>query len=109
MEIRMMEIRIPPSMAGVRNLRALQQFLQSLVNRLLVGALRYEKNGPQQENKYLSRMERELKAYKRTGNMECLFNIANYAFLESRAPENPRFHHDACAGSNTRREFGGKG
>lgn len=103
-----MEIRIPASLSGVRNLRALQQFLQSLVNRLLVGALRYEKNGPQPENRYLSRMERELKAYKRTGNMECLLNIANYAFLESQAPENQRFNHDSYAGSNTRREFGGR-
>ena len=49
------------------------------------------------------RLGEELKAYKKTGNMEALFNIANYAWLESLAPENPKFHYDPTAKSNTRR------
>lgn len=75
-------------------------FLQMQVNRLLVGSQRYGR--PKKSQKYLTRLTKELRAYRKTGNMEQLINIANYALLESIAPENPRFHFDATAESVTR-------
>jgi len=44
----------------------------------------------------------EVKAYKKTGNIEYLYNAANYCVLESLAPENNKFHYDEYASSATR-------
>lgn len=80
-------------------------FLKRMANRLMVGAYRY--GSPHSRKKYMSRLTEELKAYKRTGNEEHLLNIANYAWLESQAPENKKFHFDPNAPSATRSKFGG--
>lgn len=83
-----------------------KDFLQKLSNRRGVGWLRY---GPiRVEQKYMSRLAAELKAYQKTGNAEQLYNIAVYAFLESVAPENRRFHFNQNAESVTRAMFGGE-
>lgn len=82
-------------------------FLQLMANRRVVGALRYG-DKPDSRQKYLSRMKKELKAYQNTGNFEHLLNIANYAFLEGNAPQNPKLHFDPTADSVTRKEFGGE-
>lgn len=55
----------------------------------------------------MTRLSKELKAYRRSGNAEQLMNIAVYAFLESAAPENKLIHWDAAADSATRSEMGG--
>jgi len=79
-------------------------FAQKMANRLLVGALRY---GPaKKEQNYMTRLEMEFKAYKKTGNGEFLVNIANYALLESIAPQNSKYHYDAHADSVTRKKMG---
>lgn len=85
------------------------KFVQQAANRLAFGHPRYEAprpwgtwRGPKKENRYMSRMEAELKAYKRTGNAEHLRNIFNYAWLETRAPENRKFHWDNTVDSVTR-------
>lgn len=101
-------IKVPASLVAVHNLRPLVEWFQQLTNRLLVGALRYEIHGPQPENMYLSRLRAELKAYERNGNREHLRNLANYAYLESRAPEHPRHNDDRRVKSATRRSFGGR-
>lgn len=62
-----------------------RDFLQLMSNRRAVGNLRYGEPNAQQE--YLTRLEKELKAYKKTRNKEHLVNIANYCFLESMCPE----------------------
>jgi hypothetical protein len=80
-------------------------FLQQMANRRSVGALRYGKE-PVRRLRYLSRMKRELEAYTRDGNHEQLVNIGVYAFLESYAPENGKYHFDPAAESVTRKEFG---
>ena len=85
-------------------LMAFKAFLQGQVNRELVGSLRYGKI--QRRQRYLSRLTKELQVYKKTGNMEQLVNIAVYCFLESYAPENPKFHWDPTVDSATRGEFG---
>lgn len=75
-------------------------FIQAMTNRIIQGHLRY---GPaNRRQKYLTRLEGELKMYKKTGNMEHLINIANYCHLESYAPEHPKFHFDNLAKSATR-------
>jgi hypothetical protein len=84
-------------------------FLQQIANRRAVGAIRYERNGvPDRRKKYLARLKRELAAYEKSGNHEQLVNIATYAFLESYAPENARYHFDPTAESVIdRKELGG--
>lgn len=84
-------------------------FLQRIMNRRWSGFLRYEQKsgGPTARQKYMSRLAGELEAYRKTGNAENLYNIANYAYLESRAPENKKFHFDNEAVSATRKKFKG--
>jgi hypothetical protein len=77
-------------------------FAQGMLNRLCVGELRY---GPaQKKQKYLTRMIKELKAYRRDGNAEQLINIANYCVLEWIAPEHPKHYFDPTAESVTRKD-----
>lgn len=104
-----LELHIPDSLAGQMDSRTtieFRAFLQAVVNRRCVGALRYG-DRPQAKQRYMSRMTRELSAYRREGNAEQLMNIAVYAFLESAAPENKKLHWDPASDSVTRGEFGG--
>lgn len=80
------------------------EFVQHQANRLAFGYAQYEAKtkGPVKQNKYLTRMDRELKAYKRSGNREHLLNLANYAWLETQAPEHKNFHWDNSVDSVTR-------
>lgn len=99
-------IRVVDSMAiPVNEHRAFIRFLQGMMNRRQVGFLRYGVSKARQ--KYMTRMKMEVEAYEKTGNMEQLYNIAAYAFLESFTPENKNFHHDASADSVTRKKMGG--
>jgi len=83
----------------------LKKFLQSMANRLAVGACRYVKD-PERSAQYCTRLTVELAAYKKTGNVEHLYNIANYAYLEFSKPENPKAHHDPLVDSVTRKKYG---
>lgn len=85
---------------------AFKGFLQKIENRRVVGYLRY--GDIDQRKKYMSKLAAELKAYRKSGNAEQLYNIAVYAFLESYAPENKKFYFDASADSVTRAKFGGR-
>lgn len=86
--------KIKPDYEKVRH------FLQKMVNRLIVGHERY--GPPDKKKKYLKRIELELRAYKRSGNLEHLVNMANYCFLEHEAPQNSKAHEDKYASSVTR-------
>lgn len=77
-----------------------QQYCQRMANRIMQGHARYGE--PKQGLQWIERAELELKAYKRTGNAEHLFNLSNYGFLEYLAPEHPKFHEDGSVGSVTR-------
>jgi hypothetical protein len=81
-----------------------KDFTQKMANRLLVGFIRY--GPPKVEKHYMTRMIMEVKAYKRTGNVEHLYNVANYALLEICAPEHPRHHFDGSVDSATRGKMG---
>ena len=80
-------------------------YLQAMLNRILVGELRY--GPPNRRKKYMRRMKLELRAYAREGNFEQLLNLCNYAYLESVAPENRKLYFDPAAASATREELGG--
>jgi hypothetical protein len=79
-------------------------FTQRQADRIQVGEIRY--GAPKRRQRYMSRMQVEMDAYKRTGNMEHPLNIANYCWLESEKPENDKFHFDSKVDSVTRKEFG---
>lgn len=85
---------------AAREVSALKRFMQAMLNRFTVGSLRY--GTPAVKKKYMTRLAMELTAYRKTGNIEHLRNIAVYAFLESYAPENKRFHDNPFADSATR-------
>jgi len=78
----------------------MHEFLQKQANRLVVGHIRY--GIPEVRKKYMTRISIELKAYKKSGNLEHLYNIANYCILESLKPENTKFHFDGRVDSVTR-------
>ena len=80
-------------------------FAQEQANRLCFGGYRYDKGRPVKAARYMTRMLLEVAAYVSTGNKEHLRNIANYAFLESEAPEHGNFHDDTKAASATRRHL----
>lgn len=84
--------------------RPFVRFVQGMMNRLIVGHWRH--NSPDRRKRYLSRLKAELAEYKRTGNAEHLYNIANYALLESIAPEHGKFHYDDKVESVTMKGFG---
>jgi hypothetical protein len=75
-------------------------FAQKAVNRLMQGWPRY---GFDPKFRYMTRLEAEVKAYRKTGNCEHLVNAANYAYMESEKPEHPRSHWDTSAKSATRK------
>lgn len=100
-----------------------KSFLQSMTNRYCQGACRYGKLDKRQE--YARRLYLELEIYlgifnvfnnttqkldawwkrlrrEKSGNFEQLLNIAVYCFLESEAPQHPRFHFDNKVKSVTR-------
>jgi hypothetical protein len=99
------ELRMPEGIKlGERGTIEVKYFFQSQLDRRCVGGLRYGQ--PNRRQRYMTRMVKELKAYKTTGNHEHLINIANYAFLESYQPENKKYHFDATVDSVTRKDMG---
>jgi len=93
-------ILYPDKLKGTSVPSMFKYFAQHMVNHLCVGYYRY--GPPDKAKKYMTRMEIEVKEYRRTGNAEHLYNIANYASLEYYAPENKNFHLDNTVGSATR-------
>ncbi len=97
-----LHIEIPDSVSlDPETTMLFRAFLQGMCNRRVVGALRYS-DKPDSRQKYLTRLQLELKAYEKTGNFEQLLNIANYCFLEGAAPQNKKLHFDPNAESVTR-------
>lgn len=99
------QINIPDTMKLDGHIQEVRGYLQAMVNRILVGELRY--GPPNRRKKYMRRMFLELRAYRNSGNFEHLLNLCNYAYLESVAPENRKLYFDPAAASATRDELGG--
>ena len=83
-------------------LQIFKMFAQTMVNRLYVGDLRY--GPPDKKQRYFSRLQKEVRAYKVTGNAEHLLNIANYCVLEWIAPEHKDHHFNPTVDSVTRQD-----
>lgn len=120
-------IEVPDSLVNVRRETDWvywKSFLQAMTNRYCQGACRYGK--PDRRQEYARRLFLELETYigifnvftntskkldawwkknkrDKSGNFEQLLNIAVYCFLESEAPQHPRFHFDNGVESVTRR------
>lgn len=99
-----LRVKHPDEVISQAELDEFKWFLQAVVHRKYQGGARYGKI--QRRQKYMTRLSKELRAYRRDGNLEQLFNIAVYAFLESYAPENKNFHFDPTVDSVTRKEMG---
>lgn len=80
--------------------RQVAEFLQMMVNRLIVGNHQYGAHDPRKT--YLKRLLTELDRYHATHNKEHLINVANYALLESLTAT----HHDPTVDSATRKIYG---
>lgn len=65
------------------------------VNRLLMGRFRYGPNVGQSHFNCIPTIEKKIKRYKETGNMECLLDAINYLYLEFRFGTNPKKHFSA--------------
>lgn len=97
-----LELYYPDS--SKRDPKSVKEFLQKMVNRLVVGEYRY--GAPKKSQNYLSRLKTEVRAYSKTGNQEQLINIANYCWLESVAPEHKKSNFNPGVDSVTRGRFG---
>ncbi len=100
-----LHLHIPDTLRLQSHTEEYRSYLQAMLNRILVGELRY--GPPNRRKSYLRRMKLELRAYEQQGNFEHLLNLCNYAYLESVAPENSRLFFDPTAASATRDELGG--
>lgn len=80
--------------------REFHAFLQLQANRFVQGYYRY--GSAKKSKRYMTRMGLELKAYKKTGNVEHLANIAVYCGLELECPEHKGQHFNSFAESITR-------
>lgn len=77
-----------------------KEFVEGMSKRLAQGHARY--GVPDKRKMYMTRLEIEVREYRRTGNCEHLYNAGNYALLESLEPENKKFHYRPEVGSVTR-------
>jgi hypothetical protein len=94
-------IEVPDSLSiNHDKIKIFRVFTQSMMNRLLVGELRY--GSPKKKQRYLTRLKKEIEHYNSNGNAEQLINIANYCVLEWIAPEHPKHHFDNTIESVTR-------
>lgn len=101
-----LELKLPGTLPiPLEELADLRAFMQAMLYRAGVGNLRY--GSPATRKKYLTRLFKELRAYRKTGNAEHLFNVAVYAWLETMTPEHPNQHFSMAAESATRAEMGG--
>lgn len=99
-------VEIPDSISlDLLTIMEYKMFLQAMLFRRIQGGMRYG-DRPKKRQQYMTRLKKELDHYIDTGNHEQLLNIANYAFLESVAPQNPKYHWNNTVDSVTRPTMG---
>jgi hypothetical protein len=94
------KVFLPESARQIDDVWDFLVYLNRQAARWFQGNCRY--GTPRRSKRYLSRLKAEIAAYESTGNAEHLFNASNYAYLESRAPENRKYHFDPTVESATR-------
>jgi hypothetical protein len=75
-----------------------EKFLQGMINRLAVGFHRYGPLDPKRAN-WVETIKLRLDAYKETGNIDFLIDVANFAMFEWRFPQLEGAHSDPSAPS----------
>lgn len=100
--LEILRLEVPQEAAGQtkERIQVFRFFCQAMLNRITVGFYRYGQGSKKQ--KYLTRLNKEIASYNKTGSAEQLFNIANYCYLEWMYPEHPKHHFDNTAESVTR-------
>jgi hypothetical protein len=89
------EIRPRPPLEELRQTEWLPEFERYMRNRLIMGALRYETFAEKMKgNKYkcIEYIIRKCDEYEKTGNLECLVDLANVAMIEFGSPHHPNPH-----------------
>lgn len=89
------EIKVEKSQIDIKDLYKTQwheQFEQYMRNRLVMGAMRYGDIRTTTGYQYLSYLEKKLRKYKETGNLEMLVDVANLAMLEFINSDHPKKH-----------------
>lgn len=72
-----------------------QAFTQGMADRIMVGSFRHEggkDNFGFRAQDYHKRLKDKLRLYERTGNLEYLYDVANYAALEFYNSNHPNQH-----------------
>jgi hypothetical protein len=88
--------RTMPSLEVLRETEWSTEFERMMRDALIVGAFRYGRLGEEGKPDYdrLEAMERRVREYQRSGNIECLVDIANFALLEYCEGKHPNRHID---------------
>jgi len=90
-------IRRLPDLDTLRTTEWCPEFEQLCRNRLVMGAFRYGQFNDPDKWKYdhIRGAEKKLAAYRDTGNLEHLVDVANYALLEFARPSHPQAYFRA--------------
>jgi hypothetical protein len=96
---RRLEAKLPqrPALGDLKRSEWSKRFEDLMRNRLLMGSFRYgllEENGQRGFDK-IGSLEARVAAYKKTGNLELLADIANLALLEFEHPGHRKAHFKA--------------
>lgn len=81
-------------------------FLQLMLNRLAFGYFRHQKgttrhDAPSRNKQYLPRLKQAIDTYEKTGNVEFLVDVANYAALEWEIEKDNRLQRNIDSHSRT--------
>lgn len=71
------------------------RFMQGMADRLGIGFYRHnqkDKSSFDAKQNYLKRLKGKVRDFERTGNLEFLYDVANYAFLEFENTLHPHAH-----------------
>ena len=79
------------------------EFEKCMRNRLVMGAMRYGpmRNGMKSGYSRAAGIRKRLEQYERTGNTECLVDVANLALLEFVEGQHPNKHFAAMDGDHS--------
>lgn len=94
------EIGAPAPLPDLDELRSTEfnhDFVRLMQNRMVMGAFRYGRFGPNKADyDLLGGIQKKLASYADTGNTEALVDVANYALLEFTFPHHQQAHFRAA-------------
>ena len=74
-----------------REKKSFLKVINLCINRLVMGTFRYGRRSDSKNNHYdsVESIDRKIKKYKKTHNLECLIDLINYCVLEFNSPSFP--------------------